>query len=187
MQDEWSLVPTFLSEGEVERENFLNISLGCKGVVGDAWLQKQKTHAQVAKKGDVYFDGFQIDPWYWDLQLNTVKRTEKKEGVQEFSDWSKNLRLGIFQPCLVQVFAWCNCFTKIPTSSASDVYSFSGFLKHSFLFDKFGWVNLKFKFKFNLFYSISNSIQIRIYIFKFGRFGLVGSISWVCLFVWFGC
>ena len=63
---------------------------------------------------------------------NTVKRCERKEGVQEFSDWRKNLRLGIFQPCLVQVLAWCNCFTKIPTSSAWEVYSLSGFLKYSF-------------------------------------------------------
>ena len=89
------------------------------------------------KKGEVFFYGFQIDPWYWHLQpknknSNTVKRCERKEGVQEFSDWRKNLRLGIFQPCLVQLLAWCNCFTKIPTSSAWEVYSLSGFLKYSF-------------------------------------------------------
>ena len=68
----------------------------------------------------------------WWFSDRSLKRTEKKEGVQEFSDWSKNLRLGIFQPCLVQVLAECNCFTKIPTSSAWEVYSLSGFLKYSF-------------------------------------------------------
>ena len=120
----------------------MHVLVPCEGSSWRCVIANAKPNAKVklfgvAKRWSLFFYGFHIDPWYWHLQLkrwnsNTVKRTEKKERVQEFSDWRKNLRLGIFQPCLVQVLAWCNCFTKIPTSSAWEVYSLSGFLKYSF-------------------------------------------------------